>query len=100
MRKMDENEKQLSLYAIKSTYLYTLIVELFYFIYTSIRAGEFLVSRNPIFYLMVTQNLVYSISSYIINKKISKDHDNKSFKLGLMFALLFIILGLLFTKTN
>lgn len=65
LKKMDEMEMQISLKSIKIAWFYTVVFLLIWSLYDYFTKSEYGLS----FFLLITQNLIYLITQFIIKRK-------------------------------
>ncbi len=87
MKKMDEMQLAISLRAIRWSYLFTVIALLGWGVRDFINQG---VITTPI-YLLIFQNLVYSLATHISKAKVGDDKGKKSIVLLILLTVVFLI---------
>ena len=100
MRKMDEMELQHNLFAIKSAYAFTLMFETFYLIYIGINQGFTAVTDNIVFFLVLSQSIVYFLSHLLLRNKVGDESAGISIGISVGFVAIFIIIGLILINKN
>lgn len=95
MRKMDEMEMQHNLFAIRSAYAFTLIFEVVYLIYIGVNQGFTAVSDSIVFFLVLSQSIVYFLSQLLLRDKVGDKSAKLSIRISLGFVAIFIIIGLI-----
>lgn len=95
MRKMDEMEMQHNLFAIRSAYAFTLIFEVVYLIYIGVNQGFTAVSDSIVFFLILSQSIVYFLSQLLLRDKVGDKSAKLSIGISLGFVAIFIIIGLI-----
>lgn len=98
MRKMDEMEKQQSLYAIKATYVFSLLFEIMYFVFECVKANRFVADESVTFFLFICQGLVLAISLSILKSKTGDNRGKIAIVIAIVAALIFIIAGILLNR--
>ena len=97
MRKMDEMERQHSLYAIRNTYGFTMMFEVLYFLIECIQAGAFVAKESPMFFLMICQGIVLSLSTFVFKIKVDDHRGLKSLIVSCLLAVAAIAVGYMLT---
>ena len=95
MKKMDEMEKTKSLYAIRNTFVFTILFQVIYFMIECYRAGGFVAKESIMFFFIVCQGIVFSLSTFIFEAKVDDNRGIKSLIYTLLLAVVAIILGIL-----
>ena len=95
MRKMDEMEMQHNLFAIRSAYAFTLIFEVVYLIYIGVNQGFTAISDSIVFFLVLSQSIVYFLSHLLLRDKVGDKSAKLSIGISLGFVAIFIIIGLI-----
>lgn len=100
MRKMDEMEMQHNLFATRSAYAFTLIFEVIYLIYIGVNQGFTAVSDSIVFFLVLSQSIVYFLSHLLLRDKVGDESARLSLGISIGFAAIFVIIGLILINKN
>ena len=100
MRKMDEMEMQHNLFATRSVYAFTLIFEAIYLIYIGVNQGFTAVSDSIVFFLVLSQSIVYFLSHLLLRDKVGDESARLSLSISIGFVAIFIIIGLILINKN
>ena len=98
MKKMDEMEQAHALQGIRMTFLYSIIVEVVYWLVECFKAQALVTSDSFVFFLIITQGVVLTLSHLFFKRKVADPKGIKGIVVAGIFALIALLIGFVLLK--